>query len=108
MGQKESYLDELPEITRRIRQVSDPDKIILFGSYARGEAGQHSDMDLMVIKNRMASVLAETKKIYRALANLAVPIDIVVVSQEYLEQYGKLIGTVLYPALKEGIILYER
>jgi predicted nucleotidyltransferase len=86
MDQKESYLDELPEITRRIRQVSDPDKIILFGSYARGEAGQHSDMDLMVIKDSMASVLAETKKIYRALANLAVPIDIVVVSQEYLEQ----------------------
>ena len=88
--------------------MSDQDKIILFGSYARGEAGQDSDLDLMVIKYIMASVHAEIKKIYRALANLAVPIDIVVVSQEYLELYGKLVGTILYPALKEGIILYER
>jgi len=108
MANKRNYLDELPEITRRIRQVSDPDKIILFGSYARGEAGQQSDLDLMVIKDGLVSVPAETKKIYRALANFTVPIDVVVVSTANFEEYGKLVGTVLYPALKEGIILYER
>ena len=40
---------ELPEITRRIVKTSDPDKVILFGSHARGDASPDSDLDLLVI-----------------------------------------------------------
>ncbi len=38
------------EITRRIVAVADPDRIVLFGSAARGQTGPHSDIDLLVIK----------------------------------------------------------
>ena len=44
-----NYLEHLPEITRRILSISDPDKIILFGSSARGDAHSDSDLDLLVI-----------------------------------------------------------
>ncbi len=44
-----NYLGFLPEITRRILSVSDPEKIILFGSYARGENNTNSDLDLLVV-----------------------------------------------------------
>jgi predicted nucleotidyltransferase len=41
--------DKIPEITRRIVETSHPEKIILFGSYARGTSGPDSDLDLLVI-----------------------------------------------------------
>jgi len=101
-------LSHLPAITERIVEVSDPDQIILFGSYARGDHRPDSDMDLLIIKDQVHSTREETEKIYRALANMGVPIDIVVVSKAYVQRYGDLVGTVVRPALKEGKVLYAR
>jgi predicted nucleotidyltransferase len=101
-------LELLTEITRRIRAVSDPQQIILFGSYARGDASPDSDLDLLVIKDAVDSTRAEATRIYQALADLAVPIDVVVVRTAYVERYGDLVGTVVRPALREGKVLYAR
>jgi predicted nucleotidyltransferase len=98
----------LAEITWRIRAVSNPEQIILFGSYARGEEGRDSDLDLLVIKEDVDSVGAESARIYRALADLTVPVDIVVVRRAYVERYRDLVGTVVMPALREGKVLYAR
>jgi predicted nucleotidyltransferase len=98
----------LKEIVRRIRTVSDPEQIILFGSYARGDFGPDSDLDLLVIKGEVDSTRAEAARIYRALADLAVPIDVVVVRTAYVQRYGDLVGTVVRPALREGKVLYAR
>jgi predicted nucleotidyltransferase len=101
-------LRHLPEITRRIISISDPDQIILFGSYARGDFHQDSDLDLLIIKDQVHSTQEEAAKIYRALANMGLPIDVVVVSKAYVQRYGDLIGTVVRPALKEGKVIYAR
>lgn len=102
-------VDELlDEITRRIRAVSDPEQIILFGSYARGDFTRHSDLDLLVIKEQVDSTHAEAARIYEALADLALPIDVVVMRRAYVERYGDLVGTVARPALREGRVLYAR
>lgn len=101
-------LDLIPEITRHIRSVSDPDQIILFGSYARGDYGPDSDIDLLVIKDQVESPNEETAKIYRALAHLTIPVDVVVVSKAYVKRYRNVIGTVLHPALSEGKVIYAR
>ncbi len=98
----------LTEITRRIRAVSNPQQIILFGSYAWGEPGPDSDLDLLVIKDEVDSTRAEAARIYRALADLSVPIDVVVVRTAYVQRYGDLIGTVVRPALREGNLLYAQ
>lgn len=98
----------LQEITQRILDVSDPEQIILFGSYARGDFGPASDLDLLIIKEKVDSTRAEAARIYRALADLAVPIDVVVVRMAYVRRYGDLVGTVLRPALREGRLLYAR
>ena len=98
----------LDEIVQRILTVSDPKQIILFGSYARGEAGRDSDLDLLVIKDEVDSTQAEAARIYRALADLAVPVDVVVVRTTYVERYGDLVGTVVRPALREGKVIYAR
>ena len=107
-GTQDTHSELLAEITRRIRAISDPQQIILFGSYARGEQSPDSDLDLLVIKDEVDSIRAETTRIYRALADLTVPIDVVVVRTAYVERYGDLIGTVVRPALREGRVLYAR
>ena len=43
--------DTLNAIVTRIVDVADPEKIILFGSAARGEMGPHSDVDLLIVKD---------------------------------------------------------
>ncbi len=98
----------LEEVTRRIRAVSDPKRIVLFGSYARGDAHSDSDLDVLVIKDEVASTQAETARIYEALAGIAVPIDVVVVRTAYVQRYGDLVGTIVRPALREGTLLYAR
>lgn len=103
-----SRSDLLQEITRRIRAVSDPEQIILFGSAARGEASSDSDLDLLVVKAAVDSTRAEAARIYQALADLPVPVDVVVVRQAYVQRYGDLVGTVVRPALREGKVLYAR
>ena len=98
----------LTEITRRIVAVSDPQQIILFGSQARGEAGPDSDLDLLVIKDEVTSPRAEAARIYRALAGLSTPVDVVVARSDYVRRYRDIIGTVVRPALREGRVLYAR
>jgi len=98
----------LTEITRRIVAVSDPQQIILFGSQARGEAGPDSDLDLLVIKDEVASPRAEAARIYRALAGLSTPVDVVVARSDYVRRHRDIIGTVVRPALREGRVLYAR
>jgi uncharacterized protein len=98
----------LTEITRRIVAVSDPQQIILFGSQARGDAGLDSDLDLLVIKDEVTSPRAEAARIYRALAGLSTPVDVVVARSEYVHRHRDIIGTVVRPALREGRVLYAR
>ncbi len=107
-AEESDALRHLPEITNRIVSISDPDQIILFGSYARGDFRADSDLDLLIIKDQVLSTREETAKIYRALANIGLPIDIIVVSKAYVRRYGDLIGTVVRPALKEGKVIYAR
>lgn len=106
--QLDSISELLKEITQRIRAVSNPEQIILFGSAARGEASSDSDLDLLVVKADVDSTRAEAARIYQALADLPVPVDVVVVRQAYVQRYGDLVGTVVRPALREGKVLYAR
>ncbi len=98
----------LDEITRRIVAVSDPQQIILFGSQARGEAGRDSDLDILVVKDEVESLGAEAARIYRALAGLTTPVDVVVARSDYVQRHRDVVGTIVRPALREGRVLYDR
>ncbi len=98
----------LPEITRRILEISDPEKIILFGSFARGDPDYDSDIDLLVIIKNVTSPREESNRLRRALRGLLVPVDLIVATPEQVNRHKDTIGLIYQPALKEGEVLYER
>lgn len=98
----------ISEITRRIVSEFQPEKIILFGSHARGTAGPDSDVDLLVVMPVAGSKRAKRIEIAVALSDLQVAKDIVVATPEELRRYRDVVGTIVRSALREGKVLYER
>lgn len=95
----------LEEVVRRIVAAVRPQRIILFGSAARGTMGAHSDLDLLVVAVT-ADRAATARAIRRALIGLGVAKDVVVVTPEDVERHKDNRGLVIYPALREGKALY--
>jgi len=106
MQKKKTIAQEtLHEIIRRIVEVAQPEKIILFGSAARGEMGPHSDVDLLVIKSG-AHRLELTGEIYKHMHGVGEAVDIIVVTPEDVERYRDSHALVIAPALREGKVVY--
>ncbi len=104
--------DLLQQMTRVIVREVEPERIILFGSHARGEARPDSDVDLLVIERepfgRERSRRREAAQLWRALARFPVPKDIVVYSQDEADARMRTPGHLVAQAVKEGRVLYER
>jgi predicted nucleotidyltransferase len=96
----------LEDIIRRIVEVADPEKIILFGSAARGEMGRNSDVDLLIIKQG-GDQLNLMAQIYGNLHGVGAAVDAIVVSPEDVERYRDSHPLVIKPALLEGRVVYE-
>ncbi len=99
---------KLLEITNRLILASQPEKIILFGSYARGDFGPDSDVDLLVVIPGVKHLRAESVRLRGVLRGLLIPVDIIVTTPEQLERLKNVPGMVYQDALKEGKVLYER
>lgn len=108
MGHGKTKQEIIDEMVRRIVEEFDPEKIILFGSYAHGTAGPDSDADLLVVMRISGSKRKKAVEIDLALAGVGLPKDVIVVTPEEIEQYRDTVGTIIYPALREGKVLYER
>ena len=102
----------LQEMVNTIVEEVDPDQIILFGSQARGDTHEHSDVDLVVLERGPFedgnSKHDEMIQIHRALSTFLVPTDVLVYTHEDVEYWRDSINNVLARALREGKILYER
>ena len=95
----------LDEIVRHILKAAKPEKIIMFGSAARGEMGPDSDLDILVV-TACGHRRNTARKIRRQLFGIDVPIDIIVAKPEDIERYKDSIGLIYRPALSEGKVLY--
>lgn len=98
----------LPEIVNRIIDEADPVRIVLFGSHARGDATADSDVDLLVITEGDQRDRDLVIRIRHRLAELPIAKDVIVATEQRVKDYGHLVGTILRPALREGITVYER
>jgi predicted nucleotidyltransferase len=95
----------LDDIIRRIVEVAHPEKIILFGSAARGEMGPNSDVDLLIIKKGV-DALDLMGQIYRNLHGAGAAVDAIVVTPEDVERFKDSHALVIKPALREGRVVY--
>ncbi len=100
--------DSIREMVRRIAAQFHPDKIILFGSHAGGKAGLDSDVDLLAVMPVEGSKRRKATEIDGTLADRTIPVDLIVVTPEEFERARHQIGSVLRPAVLEGLVLYDR
>ena len=96
----------LDDVIERIVEVAEPEKIILFGSAARGDADPNSDIDLLVIKEG-ADALGLMARIYRRLRGVGAAVDAIVVSPDDVERYKDSHALIIKPAVRDGVVVYE-
>jgi uncharacterized protein len=97
----------LEKIIQRIVEVAQPEKIILFGSAARGTMGRHSDVDLLVVKSGDFDQSRLVGDIYMRLHGVGQAVDVLVVTPEQVEQYRNTHCLIIAPALREGKEVYR-
>ncbi len=98
----------LAEIVRRIIRVVDPEKVILFGSRARGDAHPDSDFDLLVIKESTEPRYRRSAPLYTAMADLSAEVELMVYTPEEVSQWSNVKEAFVTTAIREGRVLYER
>lgn len=98
--------ETLNDIIRRVAEVAEPERVILFGSAARGEMNRHSDVDLLVVKDG-TDLRRLTARIYRRLYGVGAAVDIVMVTPQDIERYRDSHALIIKPALREGTVIYE-
>ncbi len=97
----------LREIVRRIVEVAQPEKIILFGSAARGEMGPNSDVDLLVVKSGEFDQSRLVGDVYVNLHGVGQAVDVILATPEQVERYRNTHCLIIAPALREGKEVYH-
>ena len=99
---------KVEEAVRKIVEVSRPVKLILFGSYIRGEINVNSDLDVLVIaRDEVGDPRKESVRIRRALRGISMPMDILVVPQSKWDELKDVPGLIYYEAMRKGRVAYE-
>ena len=99
--------EKIDEAVQRIVAVAGPTKVILFGSYVRGENHADSDLDLLIVKEKIDNRYEELKRLGRALRGLMLAVDLLVVEQGELDEWCEVPGSVYRSAVREGKVVYE-
>jgi len=94
------------EIVEKLRPLN-PEKIILFGSYAYGTPNKDSDLDICVVEKDYKNKYEEKLKIRNLLSSINIPIDILNPKVDEYEFYKNEINSVYYDADKKGKILWQ-
>jgi len=96
------------EMVSRIRDALNPERIILFGSRARGTARQDSDFDLLVINESDQPRYRRAAPLYTKLASLPVEVNILVYTPLEVAEWSAVPQAFVTRAIREGKVLYER
>jgi predicted nucleotidyltransferase len=99
--------DSLQEIIHRIVEVAAPERIILFGSAARGEMDENSDVDLLVVKGGNYEHYRLMGNIYKGLRGVDYAVDVILVTPEQIEKYRNTHCLIIKPALDDGREVYH-
>ena len=108
MGQYQNRVDLLPQVLDRIVAGCNPQRVLLFGSRARGDARSDSDIDLLLVFDDVKNRADAAGRALDTFADLPVFVDILVATAEELKTAPTASASVARAALAEGTLLYER
>ena len=97
----------IDEIVERVVEIARPQKIILFGSAARGDMRAHSDLDFLVIIRDDQDRREVERRIYTSRLSDGIPVDVIVASTSAIARYKHSHALVYKPALRDGKVMYE-
>lgn len=98
----------LHEIVDRLVTALDPDKIVLFGSYAYGDPHEDSDMDILIVMPSDKPRWQRAIPAYEALRGLLIPKDLIVYTPEEVEEWSEAQEAFVTTVLSQGKVLYEK
>lgn len=98
----------IDRMVKRIVAKFQPQQVILFGSHASGDARAFSDIDLLVVMDYEGVAREKGLTIQYALRDIPVPVDVIVTSPEDFAWRKDIVGTIEWPAAREGKVLYAR
>jgi predicted nucleotidyltransferase len=96
----------LQEIVQRVVAAARPSRVIVFGSYGRGDADEDSDLDLMVIKPHVDNQYEDMIGLREVIGPTGVGVDVLVYSEAHVEERKDWCTSPIYWALREGLTLY--
>lgn len=99
--------NQIHKAIQRIVSAAQPSRIILFGSYGRGEANEDSDLDLLVVEPEVLDKGCEMARLRAAVGCIGVGVDVLVFSEAEVERKCDWCTSPIYWALREGKVLYE-
>ncbi|CAN5671294.1 nucleotidyltransferase domain-containing protein [soil metagenome] len=108
MQQERDLQADLDWLVGRIRDGYEPEKIILFGSLARGETHEWSDIDLIVVKDTEMSYGERVKSLTALIQDRLIGADILIYSLAEYERARDKGSAFLQEAEMDGMVLYER
>jgi predicted nucleotidyltransferase len=101
-------LDDLEKLCGKIANAFDTEKIILFGSYAKGTATKDSDIDLLIVANIDMPPVDRYCAVRKVLADFPAGLDLIVKTPDEYEKWRHIVNHIVYFAEKYGKTIYER
>ncbi len=98
----------LEKILKKILEIITPEKVILFGSRAKGSNEEDSDYDILIVKSGIENKREISRKIYRNLLGTNASVDIIIELPEIIEKYKNSVGYIYKNILQEGKIIYGK
>lgn len=98
----------LEKILKKILEIITPEKVILFGSRAKGSNEKDSDYDILIVKSGIENKREISRKIYRNLLGTNASVDIIIELPEIIEKYKDSVGYIYKNILQEGKIIYGK
>lgn len=98
---------KIKQIIEKLIETAKPQQIYLFGSYARGDAREKSNLDFLVVERKLKSQRKEMVRLHDAIRSMRIPVDILVASEATFNEWADIPGTIIHRVKTEGRLCYE-
>lgn len=100
--------EKINEVVGRIVKNINPEKIILFGSYAYGNPSEDSDLDILIVKEMKIPRYKRTREVKKHLRGMKIPIDVIVYTKKEIKKWEDTETAFINQAIKQGRVIYEQ